>query len=142
MSSWAVDNKMTVWVITAIIVIAGLTAYSTLPKESFPEVIIPEIYVGVAYPGNSPEDMEKLITRPLEKEINTITGIDEIISTSTQGYATVDIKFDFDVSPSEALRKVKDKVDLVKADPEWPDDLPADPNIFELNFSELQALMA
>ena len=141
LSSWAVDNKMTVWVITAIIVIAGLTAYSTLPKESFPEVIIPEIYVGVAYPGNSPEDMEKLITRPLEKEINTITGIDEIISTSTQGYATVDIKFDFDVSPSEALRKVKDKVDLVKADPEWPDDLPADPNIFELNFSELQAAL-
>lgn len=141
LSSWAVDNKMTVWVITSIIVIAGLISYATVPKEAFPEIIIPEIFVGVPYPGNSPEDMEKLITRPLEKEINTITGIDKIVSTSTQGFTTLDIKFDFSVSPTEALRKVKDKVDIVKAKPEWPDDLPADPNIFELNFSELTPAM-
>lgn len=141
LSSWAVENKMTVYVITAIIVISGVIAYSTVPKESFPEVIIPQIYVGVAYPGNSPEDMEKLIARPLEKEINTITGVEEIISTSMQGYTTVQVEFDFSVEPSDALRKVKDKVDLVKADPEWPDDLPADPNIFEMNFSELQAAL-
>ena len=106
-------------------VIAGLTAYSTLPKESFPEVIIPEIYVGVAYPGNSPEDMEKLITRPLEKEINTITGIDEIISTSTQGYATVDIKFD--LTNFGGAAQGEGQGGPVKADPEWPDDLPPTP---------------
>ena len=140
-SSWSIDNRMTVFVITAIIVLAGLTAYLSLPKESFPEVIIPEIYIGTAYPGNSPEDMEKLITRPLEKELNSITGIDEITSTSIQGFSSIDIKFTFDVKPSDALRKVKDKVDIVKSDPDFPDDLPADPNIFELNFSELMPAM-
>ena len=106
-----------------IIIISGLYSYITVPKESFPEVVIPEIYIGTPYPGNSPTNIEKLITRPLEKEINTITGLDEISSTSIQGYSAIDVKFDFDVTPAEALRKVKDAVDKAKADPEFPDDL-------------------
>jgi multidrug efflux pump len=141
LSSWAVDNKMTVYVITAIILIAGVSAYFNVPKESFPEVIIPQIYVTTAYPGNSPEEIEKLITRPLEKEINAISGIDVISSTSIQGFSSIDVKFEFDVTPSEALRKVKDKVDIAMSDPDFPDDLPADPNVFEMNFSELIPIM-
>ena len=85
--------------------------------------------------------MEKLITRPLEKEINTISGIDEITSTSVQGFSAIDIKFNFDVTPTEALRKVKDAVDKAKADPDFPTDLPADPSVMELNFSELMPVM-
>ena len=141
LSSWSVTNRTTVFVLMAIIVISGLYSYITVPKESFPEVVIPEIYVGTPYPGNSPTNIEKLITRPLEKEINTITGVDEILSTSIQGYSAIDVKFDFDVTPDEALRKVKDAVDKAKADPEFPDDLPADPNVFELNFTELLPVM-
>jgi multidrug efflux pump subunit AcrB len=141
LSSWATMNKTTVFVITAIIVISGLYAYIDVPKESFPEVTVPQIYVGTAAPGNSPTDVEKLITRPLEKEINTITGVDEIVSVSTQGFSAIDIKFTFDVTPEEALRKVKDKVDKVKSDPDFPKDLPADPNVFELNFTELMPVM-
>lgn len=141
LSSWATLNRTTVLVITAIIVISGLYAYIDVPKESFPEVAVPQIYVGTAAPGNSPTDVEKLITRPLEKEINTITGVDEIISVSTQGYSAIDIKFTFDVTPEEALRKVKDKVDRAKSDPDFPKDLPADPNVFELNFTELMPVM-
>ena len=141
LSSWATLNKTTVFVITAIIVISGLYAYIDVPKESFPEVTVPQIYVGTAAPGNSPTDVEKLITRPLEKEINTITGVDEIVSVSTQGFSAIDIKFTFDVTPEEALRKVKDKVDKVKSDPDFPKDLPADPNVFELNFTELMPVM-
>lgn len=137
----SIKNRTTVFVITFIILLAGLSAYITVPKESFPEVVIPEIYIGTPYPGNSPTDIEKLITRPLEKEINTITGVDEITSTSTQGYSAIDVKFDFDVTPEEALRKVKDKVDVAMSNPDFPDDLPADPNIFELNFSELMPVM-
>lgn len=140
-SSWAIENKMTVFVVTAIIIFSGLTAYINVPKESFPEVIIPQIFVSTSYPGNSPDDIEKLITRPLEKEINSITGIDVIKSTSQQGFSSIDVKFNFDITPSEALRKVKDKVDIVKSDPDFPDDLPADPNIFEMNFSELVPVM-
>lgn len=141
MSSWSINNRTTVFVLSAIILISGLISYIQVPKESFPEVIVPEIYVGTAYPGNAPEDIEKLITRPLEKEINSITGVDKITSTSTQGYSAIQVKFDFEVDPSDALRKVKDKVDVAMSDPDFPKDLPADPNIFEMNFSELMPVM-
>lgn len=85
-------------------------------------------------------DLEKLITRPLEKEINGISGVDAINSTSVEGYSTIQVKFNFDVSPDEALRKVKDKVDAAMGQPDFPTDLPADPNVFELNFSELMPI--
>ncbi len=137
LSTLALKNPTTIIVLTVILALVGMTSYNNMPREAFPEIIIPEIYVGTPYPGNSPLDMERLITRPLEKEINTITGIDKIISTSVQGYSSIDIKFDFSVTPLEALRKVKDAVDKVKGDPSFPKDLPADPNIFEMNFSEM-----
>ena len=141
LSSLSIDNRTTVFVIMAIILLGGFGSYISMPKENFPDVVTPEIYVGTPYPGNSPLDIEKLITRPFEKEINTITGIDEINSTSVQGYSSIQIKFDFDVTPEEALRKVKDKVDVAMSDRDFPTDLPADPNVFEMNFSELVPIM-
>lgn len=141
LTSLSVDNKTTVFVLTFIIFISGLFSYLSMPSEAFPEVVTPEIYVGTPYPGNSPLDIEKLITRPLEKEINGITGVDEINSTSVQGYSTIQVKFNFDVTPEEALRKVKDKVDVAKSDPDFPTDLPADPNVFEMNFAELVPIL-
>lgn len=141
LSTAAINNKTTVLVITFIILIGGLLSYQGMPKESFPEVNVPEIYIGTSYPGNSAEDIEKLITRPLEKEVNLISEVDEINSTSTEGYSSIQIKFTFDVDPSEALRKVKDKVDIAKSDADFPTDLPADPNVFELNFSEMVPVM-
>lgn len=141
LSSASVGNRTTVVVITIFIFLAGLVAYNTMSKESFPEVVIPEIYIGTAYPGNSPLDIEKLITRPIEKEVKSISGVDEILSTSQDGYSTIQVKFNFEVSPEEALRKVKDKVDIAKGDPDFPQDLPADPNVFEMNISELMPIM-
>ena len=102
-------------------------------------MVIPEIYIGTPYPGNSPTNIEKLITRPLEKEINTITGVDEISSTSIQGYSAIDVSL-FRCDPSRGAAKGKDAVDKAKAD-QFPDDLPADPNVFELNFTELLPVM-
>lgn len=141
LSTLSLKNKTTVFVLLAIIFMAGLASYVSMPRESFPEVVIPQIYVGTPYPGNSPLDIEKLITRPLEKEINTITGIDKMTSTSVQGYSTIFIEFDFSVTPEEALRKVKDKVDIAMSDADFPTDLPADPNIFEMNMSEMMPVM-
>jgi len=138
---WAVSNRITVSVLTIIIAIAGLVAYRSMPAESFPEVSQPTIYIGTPYPGNSPVDIERLVTRPLEKELNTISGVDKIKSTSVQGFSSIEVKFDFRVGVDEALRKVKDKVDAVQASPDFPKDLPADPNIFELNIAELQPIM-
>jgi len=132
---------MTVFVIIAMIFIAGIFSYTSMPREAFPEIVVPEIYVSTPYPGNSALDIEKLVTRPLEKEINGISGVDEIVSTSIEGFSTIQVKFDFSMSPTEALRKVKDKVDAATSDKDFPKDLPADPNVQELNFAELMPIM-
>jgi multidrug efflux pump subunit AcrB len=136
-TAMSIKNRTTVMVLTLIIFLAGLGAYNSMPKEAFPEIVMPEIYVSTIYPGNSPLDIEKLLTRPIEKEVKGITGIDEITSSSLQGVSSIKIKFDFSVTPEQALRKVKDKVDVAMADPDFPSDLPADPNVFDMNFSEL-----
>ena len=140
-TDWAVNNRVTVGVLTVIILIAGLMAYRAMPAESFPEIAQPTIYVGTVYPGNSPVDIERLITRPLEKEIHSISGVDKLSSSSIQGYSSIEVKFNFDVEVSEALRKVKDKVDAARSSPDFPKDLPADPNIFDLNIGELLPIM-
>lgn len=137
LSTLALKNPVTIIVLSIILAVVGTISYTSMPREAFPEVVIPQIYVGTPYPGNSPLDIEKLITRPLEKEIKTITGIDDVNSTSVEGYSTIDIKFDFSTTPEQALRKVKDAVDKVMGDPNFPKDLPADPNVFEMNMSEL-----
>ncbi len=141
LSTLSVKNRTTVFVLLFIILVAGISAYTSMPKEAFPEVITPEIYVGTPYPGNSALDIERLITRPIEKELKSITGVDKINSTSIQGYSTIQVKFDFSVEPKEALRKVKDAVDKARGDADFPQDLPVDPNIFEMNFSELTPIM-
>lgn len=141
LTTLSVKNKTTVFVITAIILIAGVIAYVSMPREAFPEVVTPEIYVGTPYPGNSPVDIEKLITRPIEKEIKTISGIDKLTSNSIQGYSSIRVVFDFSVSPEKALQKVKDAVDKAKSSTDFPTDLPMEPNVFEMNFSELTPIM-
>ena len=141
LSNWALNNRKVVMVLTFIIFFWGVYTYITVPKESFPEIVVPTIYVGTAYPGNSGEDIEKLITKQLEKEINTITDIDKMTSSSVQGYSAINIEFDFSITADDALRKVKDAVDKAMSDPDFPKDLPAEPNIFEMNFSELMPIM-
>jgi len=138
LTTFSLNNTTTVFVLTAIIVILGISAYVNMPKENFPEVEQPTVYIGTVYPGNSPIDIENLITREIEKEVNTITGVDEIRSTSMQGYSTIIVEFITGTDVQEALIDVKDKVDEIRSD--LPDDLPAEPDIFELNFSEFPIL--
>ena len=141
LSSWAITNKSTVAVITFIVVLGGYLSYTSMPRENFPEIIVPQIYVATPYPGNSALDVEKLITKRLEKEINAITGVDKITSTSIQGFSSINVEFNFDITPSEALLKVKDKVDIAMADKDFPKDLPSEPSITEMNFSEQMPIM-
>jgi multidrug efflux pump subunit AcrB len=112
-----------------------------MPRENYPEIIVPQIYVATPYPGNSALDVEKLITKRLEKEINAITGVDKITSTSIQGFSSINVEFNFDISPSDALQKVKNKVDIAMADKDFPKDLPAEPSITETNFNEQMPIM-
>ena len=141
LSSWSISNKSTVAVITFIVLLGGFLSYTSMPRENYPEIIVPQIYVATPYPGNSALDVEKLITKRLEKEINAITGVDKITSTSIQGFSSINIEFNFDISPSDALQKVKNKVDIAMADKDFPKDLPAEPSITETNFNEQMPIM-
>ena len=138
LTNWAVNNRISVVIIIFLILGMGITAYTTMPKENFPEISIPEIYISVPYPGNSPLDMENLVARPIEKEINTITGLNKVTSNSVQDFTTIVATFDMSEDVDQALLEVKDAVD--RAAPELPNDLPTDPNIFKMNFSELPVM--
>lgn len=140
LSTWSIKNNKTVYLIITIIVLAGFSAYVSMPRESFPEIEIPTIYVGTVYPGSSAKVVEDKITRLLEKEINSIKGIDKLQSTSVLGFSTIVVEFDFSITPTEALRMVKDKVDIAKSKSEFPKDLPVPPNIFEITPSEFPIL--
>lgn len=134
LTSLSLRNRITVYVLTLLIVVAGVYSYITLPKESFPEVEQPTVYVSTAHPGNSPEDIESLITRELEKEINTIEGVDNIQSTSVQDFSAIVVEFQVGVDVDEAVIDVKDAVDRAKS--ELPSDLKTDPNVIKFSFSE------
>ena len=138
-SSWAIDNRVTVYIFTFLIVVTGLIAYVTMPREDFPEIIENKVYVSSVFPGNSAEDVEKLIIKPLEKEFKNISGIDKITASSFQDYGMIIAEFSDKVSIEEAKTKIKDKVDIVKADTDWPNldnGSKVEPSVFELNISE------
>ena len=138
-SSWAVDNRVTVYILTLLIVVTGVIAYITMPREDFPEIIENKIYISSVFPGNSAEDVEKLIIKPLEKQIKNISGVGKITSSSFQDYGMIVAEFDDKISIEQAKQKVKDKVDNVKADTDWPNldnGSKVEPSVFELNISE------
>jgi multidrug efflux pump len=138
LSSLSVNNRTSVYVLSFLILIIGFSAYNSMPKESFPEIEQPTIYVNTIYPGNSPLDMENLVSRPIEKEINTINGVKNLKSTSVQDVSVIIAEFDLDVDPTEALNDVKEAVDRAKS--ELPGDLPREPNVMELDFSEFPVM--
>ena len=138
-SSWAVDNRVTVYILTLLIVITGVIAYTTMPREDFPEIIENKVYVSSVFPGNSAEDVEKLIVKPLEKEIKNISGVEKVTASSFQDYGMIIVEFADKIGIEEAKVKIKDKVDLVKADTDWPNldnGSKVEPSVFELNISE------
>ncbi|WP_192346227.1 efflux RND transporter permease subunit [Algoriphagus sp. Y33] len=134
LSSMSVDNSTSVVILTLIITVLGLSAYRNMPKESFPEIVIPTVYVGTPYPGNSPVDMENLITRPIEKELKSINDVKDITSTSVQDFSSIVVEFNPGVEISKAIQDVKDAVDKSKS--ELPTDLDQDPNVLEVNTSD------
>ena len=141
LTSWALKNATTVLVFTVLVSIAGILSYLSLPREALPDVAAPEVFITTQYPGNSAEDIENLITRPLEKKLKKISGIDKITSTSQAGFSAIDVKFTFDVDPDQALREVKDKIDEATSDRHFPQDLPAKPHAVKLDFSELRPIL-
>ncbi|MDG1427914.1 MAG: efflux RND transporter permease subunit [Crocinitomicaceae bacterium] len=136
LSTLAVNNRKTVFLIAAIIILGGVVAFQNMSKENFPEIQIPEIYVGIAKPGSSPEYMSKKIAKSIEKELGGIQLVDEINTTSSHGYSTTRVKFDFKMPVERGLQKVKDAVDKARTKADFPA-LPVEPNIFEVNPSDM-----
>lgn len=133
-TSWAIDNKISIYVATVIISLAGIMAYNGMPKEQFPEVVFPQIYIATVYPG-PPEDVENLITKQLEKEIKSIAGIKKMTSNSLQDFSNVIVEFQTDVKIDKAKQDVKDAVDRAKQD--LPSDLENDPEVIDIDISEV-----
>ena len=139
-SSWAIDNKTTIFIITIMLTIMGISTYNALPKELYPDITMPTVYVATIYPGSSPADMENLITKELEKEIGAISGINKIISNSVQDFSSIQVEFVSGTDIDDANQKVKDAVD--KAKPNLPSDLDPTfgPNVQKVEFSDFPIL--
>ncbi|HEX7902332.1 MAG TPA: efflux RND transporter permease subunit [Chitinophagaceae bacterium] len=135
-TTWSIKNKTSIYLLMLFVSLAGIFQFVTLPKEQFPDIVIPTIYVQTIYVGNSPKDMENLVTQPIEKQIKGITGakINKTTSTSIQDFSAIMVEFNTDVSTDVALQKVKDAVDKAKQD--LPTDLTQEPTVQEVSFSE------
>lgn len=137
-SDFAVDNKMTVYILTFILIMVGVGSYNSTPKEKFPEVVFPFYSVTTIYPGTSPADIENLITRPIEKEIKSINGIKDLTSKSLQDFSLVFIEFDTDVDNQQAYTDVKEAVDKAKSN--LPTGILNDPDVTRIDVSEIPIL--
>ena len=135
-TSWAVDNKTVIYIMAILITLYGLNKFNTLPKEQFPDIVVPTISVVTVYVGNSPNDIENLVSRPIEKEIKSITGakVNKVNSVSQQDFSLITVEFETDVKTDIAKQKVKDAVDKARSD--LPNDLTQEPDVQEFNFSE------
>ena len=136
LSTLAVNNRKTVFLIAIIILFGGFMSYQSMPKENFPELQIPEIYIGIAKPGSSPKYMAEKIAKNIEKELGGINLIDEINTNAVNGYVTIRVKFDFKMNVDKGLQKVKDALDDARTKPDFPK-LPVEPTIFELDPSSI-----
>ncbi|MEI6853560.1 MAG: efflux RND transporter permease subunit, partial [Bacteroidota bacterium] len=134
-TSWAIDNKTSIYVLIVLITILGIRSYISIPKEQFPEIIVPTVLVTTVYPGTSPVDIENLITRPIEKQLKSISGVKTVSSNSVQDFCSIVVEFNTNVGVADAKQKVKDALDKAKA--QLPNDLPKDPDVMEIDFSEI-----
>jgi multidrug efflux pump len=137
LSSFAVAHRTSVVMLFLFVTVAGLLAYRAIPKESSPQVTIPMVAVNTVYPGVSPADMETLVTRPLEDELNGISDIREMTSTSVEGYSSIMVEFTTGVDLESALQSVRERVDLAR--PELPSDA-EEPAIVEFDISEIPVM--
>src|SRR6056300_1774007 len=142
-SSWAIEHRTVVYVIMALFFILGISSYFSMPREAFPEINDTKVFVSTVYPGNTAEDIERIVTDPLEEALKGVPNMVEIRSTSSEDFSVIDVEFDENITIDDAKQKVKDLVDGVTSGPDWPvfNNAKVEPNVFELDFSELQPIL-
>ena len=138
LSSWSIDNPSVIYVMIVIFLWIGYQGYQAMPREDFPEIVETKVYISTPYPGNTAEDVERLLTDPLEERLKNVSNVVEITSTSQEDYSIITVEFDEEISVESAKLKVKDEVDGEKASEDWPtfNNAKVEPNIFDLNLSE------
>ncbi|CAL2090151.1 efflux RND transporter permease subunit [Tenacibaculum sp. 190524A05c] len=138
LSSWAINNKTTIYVLMVIILFSGISAFLSMPRENFPEIKETKIYVNSIFPGNTAEDIEKLITDPLEEKLKTVSNVTKINSTSQENVSMITVEFSEAVTVEEAKQLVKDEIDEEVSGEDWPtfNGAKVEPNVFELNIAE------
>lgn len=128
----ALRRVRTVMLFFALIFISGVVALIGIPKEAQPDITVPYVYVGTGIEGISPEDSDRLLISPLEKELSTLDGLKEIVSTASEGRATLQLEFEIDVDIDDALTDVRERVDKAKTElPEEADE----PSVTEINLA-------
>jgi multidrug efflux pump len=143
LASWAIDNPTIIYVLIALFFTVGLASYFAMPREEFPEVIETKIYVSTVYPGNTAEDIERLVIDPLEDRIKNISNVTKFTSTSQEDYGMIMVEFEESITIAEAKVRVQNEVDIEKASEDWPvfNGAKVEPNVFDLNIAESQPIM-
>jgi len=138
LSSWAINNKTTIYVAMLILLFMGISAYFSMPRENFPEIKETKIYISSIYPGNTSEDIEKLITEPLEDKLKMISNVVKIESTSQEDYSMIMVEFDEHITVDQAKQKVKDEIDAETSTEDWPtfNGAKVEPGVMDISMSE------
>ena len=144
LSSWAIDHKTVIYVIMAIFFFLGIRSYNVMPRESFPEINDTRIFVTAVFPGNTAEDIERLVIDPLEEALRGVPNLVDMTSTSEEDFGAITIEFDEDITIDLAKQKAKDLVDGVISSADWPtfNNAKVEPSIFEMDFSELMPILS
>ena len=142
-SSWAINNSTTMYVVMALVLFLGINAYFNMPREEYPEIKENIVFVSSIYPGNTAEDVEKLITEPLEDKLKAVNNILEIKSSSKENFSLIIIEFDDGIGYTEAKLKVKDEIEAATASEDWPmfNNVKVDPKVFNMTFTEEMPIM-
>jgi multidrug efflux pump subunit AcrB len=139
-SSWAIDNKTAIYVLMFLITALGLVSYNNLPKENFPDIAQSKVFITTTYAGQSPQNIENLVTRQIEKQLKSLKGLKKVTSNSVQNVSIITAEFQADVKIKDAKIDVKDAVDKAKQDLPQNDNNLKEPVISDINVADLPIL--
>lgn len=142
-SSWAIKNSTSMYVLMGIILFLGIKAYFNMPREDYPEIKENLVFVSSIYPGNTAEDVEKLITEPIEDKLKALNNIEKITSTSEENLSLIIIEFNDKIGFTDAKLKVKDEIETATASEDWPmfNNVKVDPKVFNMTITEEMPIM-
>ena len=137
-SVWAISKSNIIYFLMFIFLAFGINAYNNLPREDFPEIITSEVFISTINPGNTPEDIERFITVPLEEAVKGVSNLVDIKSTSLENYSIISLEFDEEIEIELAKQKVRDEIDSVISGEDWPtfNNVKVEPDILSMSLAE------